>query len=161
MHELLFFWRRWVSVVHLGKATDAEFIFVRAMKFDPNEPSLNIILTGSEACPKREVGHDRSFFHRPSVTCANTLGYLYHLNINIHTLVYMYMRRCVHIYIYIYTYTYMYVFSQVFLSTVCQGNRFCKHSLMNTSAETPYPNTNLRLQSRHAALRGQCIITRH
>ena len=55
--------------------------FVRSMFFDPNEPCVKRSLTGSEACPNDIWRHTRWFFHRPSVTWANALGYSYHLNI--------------------------------------------------------------------------------
>ena len=55
--------------------------FDRSMDFDPNEPYMKEILIGSEACPERDLGTRPVDFHRPSVTCANALGYSYHLNI--------------------------------------------------------------------------------
>ena len=54
------------------------------MKFDPNGPSVKGNVTGSEASPKQDLGHDRWTFDRPSVTCANALGYSYHLKIWLH-----------------------------------------------------------------------------
>ena len=51
------FLTKMASALELRNATDAEIIvFVRSMKFDPNEPSVKGISIGSEASPKQDLG---------------------------------------------------------------------------------------------------------